>query len=97
MCLAQGHKTVTPVRLEPADPRSRVKHSTTEPLCSLYKTICLGLAYAHGKFKVPSANGLGDAQLQEIHCLTFAHGLEVMVTQNVVYAHAKFEVTTSNS
>ena len=30
MCLAQGHKTVTPVRLEPAVPRSRVKHSTTE-------------------------------------------------------------------
>ena len=32
MCLAQGHNTVTPVRLEPAAPRSRVKHSTTEPL-----------------------------------------------------------------
>ena len=27
--------TVTPVRLEPTDPRSRVKHPTTEPLCSL--------------------------------------------------------------
>ena len=25
MCLAQGHKTVMPVRLEPAAPRSRVK------------------------------------------------------------------------
>ena len=34
MCLAQGHK---PVRLEPAAPRSRVKHSTTE-LPSLAKT-----------------------------------------------------------
>ena len=34
MCLAQGHTTVTPVRLEPAAPRSRVKHSTTEPLRS---------------------------------------------------------------
>ena len=32
MCLAQGHKAVTPVRLKPAAPRSRVKHSTTEPL-----------------------------------------------------------------
>ena len=34
MCLAQEHNTVTlvspPVRLEPAAPRSRVKHSTTE-------------------------------------------------------------------
>ena len=29
MDLAQGHNTVTPVRLEPAAPRSRVKHSTT--------------------------------------------------------------------
>ena len=34
VCLAKGHKTVTLVRLEPAAPRSRVKHSTTEPLCS---------------------------------------------------------------
>ena len=35
MCLAQGHNAVTPVRLEPAAPRSRVKLSTTEPLRSL--------------------------------------------------------------
>ena len=34
MCLAQGQNTVTRVRLEPAAPRSQVKHSTTEPLCS---------------------------------------------------------------
>ena len=34
MCLAQGHNAVTPVRLEPAALRSRVKHSTTEPLRS---------------------------------------------------------------
>ena len=34
MCLAQEHNTVTPVRLERAAPRSQVKHSTTEPLCS---------------------------------------------------------------
>ena len=35
MCLAQGQNTVVPVRLEPATPRSQVKHSTTEPLHSL--------------------------------------------------------------
>ena len=35
MCLAQGHNTVIPVRLEPATPQPRVKHYTTEPLCSL--------------------------------------------------------------
>ena len=33
MCLAQGHNAVTPVRLEPAAPRSQV-NSTTEPLRS---------------------------------------------------------------
>ena len=32
MCLAQEHNTVMPVRLEPAAPRSRVKHFPTEPL-----------------------------------------------------------------
>ena len=31
---AQGHNIVTLVRLGAAAPRSRVKHSTTEPLCS---------------------------------------------------------------
>ena len=35
MCLAQGHNTVTPVRLEPATSRSQDKHSATEPLLSL--------------------------------------------------------------
>ena len=35
MCLAQGHSKVPPLRFEPAAPRSRFKHSTTEPLCSL--------------------------------------------------------------
>ena len=35
MCLAQGHNTVTLVRLEPAAPQSQIKHSTTEPLLSL--------------------------------------------------------------
>ena len=35
--LLKHHNAVTPVRLEPATPRSRVKHSTTEPLRSLTK------------------------------------------------------------
>ena len=42
MCLAQGHNTVTPVRLESAAPLSRVKHSTTEPLGSLVFVVMLG-------------------------------------------------------
>ena len=35
MCLAQGHNAMTPFRLKPAAPRSRVKHSTTESLRSM--------------------------------------------------------------
>ena len=34
MCLAQGHNTVTLVKLEPVAPPSRVKLSATEPLLS---------------------------------------------------------------
>ena len=41
MCLAQGHNTLMPVRLEPVTPQSLVKLSTTEPLCSLIK--CFGI------------------------------------------------------
>ena len=33
------HNAVMPVRLEPAAPRSRVKHSTTEPLRSQFKHV----------------------------------------------------------
>ena len=35
MCLALRYNTVMPVRLKPAAAQSQVKHSTTEPLCSL--------------------------------------------------------------
>ena len=38
--LAQGHNTVTPVRLEPATPWSRDKHSTTDPLHSKPNFAC---------------------------------------------------------
>ena len=31
--MLKDHNAVTPVGLEPATPRSRLKHSTTEPLC----------------------------------------------------------------
>ena len=43
-CLAQAHNAVPPVRLEPATPQSRVKHSTTEPLpssCKVTINMCL--------------------------------------------------------
>ena len=41
MCLAQGpQRSDAQVRLEPATPRSRHKHSTTEPLRSLWRAVC---------------------------------------------------------
>ena len=43
MRLAQGHNTVTTVRLKPAAPRSQVKHSTTEPLPSPLTTMVFSL------------------------------------------------------
>ena len=46
MCLAQGHNTVTPVRLKPEAPLSWVKHSTTEPLRSLFSWIDVTLRSA---------------------------------------------------
>ena len=39
LCLAQGHKAVSSVLLEPTIPQSQVKHSTTEPLPSLIKSL----------------------------------------------------------
>ena len=39
MFLAQGHNTVTLMRLEPANPRFHDKHSTTEPLRSLFTLV----------------------------------------------------------
>ena len=60
-CLAQGHNTVTPVRLEPTIPRSRVEHSTTEPprFSSLY---CLsGL-----EFIISSMNSGQHALIQKV-------------------------------
>ena len=36
--MPKDHNAVTPVRLDPAVSRSRVKHSTTEPLRSLLYT-----------------------------------------------------------
>ena len=39
MCPAHGHNAVMQERLEPAAPRFRVKHSTTEPLHSHFATV----------------------------------------------------------
>ena len=47
--LLKDHNTMTPVRIEPAAPETRVKHSTTEPLRSLESGIrcnCLSFTLA---------------------------------------------------
>ena len=46
MSSLKDHNAVTPVRLEPATSRSRVKHSTTEPLCSLGNFLTAGKSRA---------------------------------------------------
>ena len=55
MCLAQGpqRSDAGPMRLEPAAPRSQVKYTTTEPLCSPYKKKPLVLIHANntGEFQ----------------------------------------------
>ena len=54
---------MTSVRLEPAAPRSRVKHSTTEPLRSLLITIILSLDDEHQRLKSECANAKADLSL----------------------------------
>ena len=43
MCLAQGHNAVLPVRFKSATSPFFVKHTTTEPLCSLNSLAHKGL------------------------------------------------------
>ena len=52
---------MTPARLEPAAPQSRVKHSTTEPLPSLLLPFGIHCNYYHArKFKDPSQSWQKD-------------------------------------
>ena len=46
--LLKDHNAVTPARLEPAAPRSRIKHSTTEPMRS-HILLVAGERYANNK------------------------------------------------
>ena len=45
---------MTPVRLEPAAPRSRVKHSTTEPLRSLFPQILFKMLTIAAQSELPN-------------------------------------------
>ena len=43
--LLKDHNAVTPVRLKPAAPRFRVKHSTTESLRFQHADLCIACGY----------------------------------------------------
>ena len=67
--LAPGHNTVTPVRLEPVAPRSRVKHSTTAPLHSLATCVHFEPSSLENLILLYANNKVSD--LQPVH----PHGL----------------------
>ena len=56
MCLAQGHNTMTPVRLKPTTPQFRVNHFTTELLRSHFLLQHLLLSWASGFSIEPATN-----------------------------------------
>ena len=67
ICLAQGHKAVTTMRLEPAIPRFRVKHSATEPLHSLLKFSVLEV-YINDLYIVNHMNGMRVLMFYGTNC-----------------------------
>ena len=62
---------MTPVRLEPAAPRSRVKHSTTEPLRSLKRSVHLNVLLNIYKQNITSLSFLVSTTVGESY---FARG-----------------------
>ena len=68
-CSTSGHNVVTPMRLEPAALRYRVKHSTTEPLRSrvhvtIYRKACNQLGKANHSDTEAPFFGLNKWQFQ---------------------------------
>ena len=72
---------MTPVRLEPPTPRSRVKHSTTEPLCSLLKhmlwalkrTVSMSSSFEHPKYMFKLMDKKIIAILRKLFLLNWAY------------------------
>ena len=83
MCLAQGHNTVTRVRLEPAAPWSRVKHSTTEPLCSPL-TLLKPMKFAI-KFNTVTSGW----------SIVYIEGLQVMIKKTKLFLKINFVLANS--
>ena len=105
MCLAQGHNAVTPVKLEPAAPLSRVKHSTTEPLCSQIDIYSVaGIRYICGLVaNFPLPNVQADLSLYFSHThlkvdfiMPWLIYIYLCITMHCVYpVHCSFQVTIS--
>ena len=73
MRLAQGHNTVTLVRLEPVAPRSQVKHSTTEPLHSPSSKLIFitFVSVKQKRFKTDCVENVSNAHSPILHCEKF--------------------------
>ena len=75
---------MTPVMLEPAAPRSPVKHSTTEPLCSLTMvyTLRFGLT-SFNLFNKPNYD-IRCFQSENVICNNGDNMMERVIRYNVV-------------
>ena len=94
MCLAHGHNAVAPVRLEPATPRSRVKHSTTEPLRSLKYQLLISF---QGKLSMASGFSYSiilthfSALKSTMHGISYPNPFVVYATYKDTNKHAQIQ------
>ena len=81
------------MRLEPTVPRSRVKHSTTEPLRSLDDYLVVSYVHIHGCQKI-LANHVPKSEIRAIHTPFFKRGfiiyLAALKMAAIRYAHAYY-------
>ena len=90
MCLTKGHNAVTLVRLEPAAPRSRVKHSTTEPLLSHFIVFAskikssLKCTWIYA-VDVKSRNHYSELTLVMLNTLIYSSPMFILITCSVPF------------
>ena len=76
---------MTMVRLEPVAPPSRVKHSTTEPLCSLYVTLKLATHYTFCYFCQTTCTFEFTKNFLCLHLLCLLKTLVIFDSVNLFY------------
>ena len=64
--LLKDHNAVSPLRLEPTAPWSRVKHSTTEPLCSLHQIYIMADKQNRSVNTYPAQVGYGSYNINTV-------------------------------